>query len=101
MPDTATLNKRMCISHCLDQHPILQYPIDFKINYLKILQYFCEGYCTDDKFTFAMFENYKKKSWEMRIIPISMIRLGLKTLCAIVQRIIIQSINSLPVVFHY
>ena len=61
MPDTATLNKRMCISHCLDQHPILQYPIDFKIDYLKILQYFCEGYCTDDKFTFAMFENYKKK----------------------------------------
>lgn len=55
------LNNYMSISHCLQNHPVLQEKTQYKILYLNVLEYFIKTYRSDDIFIFSMLENYKKK----------------------------------------
>lgn len=51
--------KKMCISQHLKEHPVLQESIDYKMNYIAVLQYFCAKYNADDQFACAMMELYR------------------------------------------
>ena len=53
--------QRMCNAQLLENHPVLNETIKYKKNYILVLQYFCNKYCCDNKFSIAMLDLYKQK----------------------------------------
>lgn len=52
--------KLMVTSHLLNNHPVLEEPIEYKIKYLNVLEYFVNKYSKKDEFALEALSNYKK-----------------------------------------
>lgn len=54
-------HRKLCLSICLENHPVLTESIHYKRCYLSAIQFFIRQYCLNDASSIAMLKSYQKK----------------------------------------